>query len=517
MSGYSNAAHALNIAAASCVYVLLKYISSCVNVSMSLSSKLYLHYAFAQHQRCTTHAHDLYGITNYLQAVKPWLGAIVEPSPAPAKGSAAAAAAAERLATAAAAVAALQAQLQDSSSASISASFKNALQEASAAADVVQRGTQSDAPSANDLELEWVHGYRAQDCRNNAVYSASGAVVYHAAAVGIALVRDGKSSSGSAKQQFNTVHTDDVLSLALHPEGRLVATGQMAKHCIMHPSAAKSSGWKHCCAYTICCSVCAGPLNTLYNHTVSGTLANTMCTRNCICLNLQGKVPTIQVWDAATMATRTTISGVHTRGVSLLAFSEDAGGTVLVSVGLDDANSVAVYDWRSSSSSTTTSTNSSSTYSSSGKGKTKGAVQTHIPLASSEGERGKTLDIRFKPGRATEFVTVGVKSVKFWTMQGRNLSAKKGSAGSNCKDFSDQTFTCVQFIGGQAVVGAANGKLYLFEGTAAVRSISAHCSSADVSKSGVSPTVGAAVGGAVYAMHCVRSGGSGKGGDRLIT
>jgi hypothetical protein len=119
------------------------------------------------------------------------------------------------------------------------------------------------------------------------------------------------------------------------------------------------------------------------------------------------------------MATRTTISGFHTRGVSLLAFSEDAGGTVLVSVGLDDANSVAVYDWRSSSSSTnSTTTSTSSTNSSSGKGKTKGVVQTHIPLASSEGERGKTLDIRFKPGSATEFVTVGVKSVKFWTMQG---------------------------------------------------------------------------------------------------
>jgi hypothetical protein len=101
---------------------------------------------------------------------------------------------------------------------------------------------------------------------------------------------------------------------------------------------------------------------------------------------------------------------------------------------------------------------------------------------------------------------------------GRNLSAKKGSAGTSCKDFSDQTFTCVQFIGGQAVVGAANGKLYLFEGTTAVRSISAHCCSADVSKNGVSPTVGAAVGGgAVYAMHCVRSGGSGKGSERLIT
>jgi WD40 repeat protein len=139
-------------------------------------------------------------------------------------------------------------------------------------------------------------------------------------------------------------------------------------------------------------------------------------------LEQQGKVPTIQVWDAATMATRTTISGFHTRGVSLLAFSEDAGGTVLASVGLDDANSVAVYDWRSSSSSSSATSNTSSSSSSSGtKGKIKGAVQTHIPLASSEGERGKTLDIRFKPGSATEFVTVGAKSVKFWTMQGTTM------------------------------------------------------------------------------------------------
>jgi HELP motif len=158
--------------------------------------------------------------------VKPWLGAIVEPSPAPPKNSAAAAAAAERLATAAAAVATLSTQLHTSSSSSISIDLKTALLEASAAADVVQRGANSDAPCANDLELEWVHGYRAQDCRNNAVYSAGGAVVYHAAAVGIALTR-GSGSSGAAKQQFNTVHTDDVLSLALHPEGRLVATGQM--------------------------------------------------------------------------------------------------------------------------------------------------------------------------------------------------------------------------------------------------------------------------------------------------
>lgn len=37
------------------------------------------------------------------------------------------------------------------------------------------------------LELEYVHGYRAKDCRDNIKYLANGNIVYHAAAVGIIL------------------------------------------------------------------------------------------------------------------------------------------------------------------------------------------------------------------------------------------------------------------------------------------------------------------------------------------
>lgn len=88
----------------------------------------------------------------------------------------------------------------------------------------VLRGETGLAPDDDGLTLEWVHGYRADDCRNNLVrqnhfyhnlptyipiyllsiyirtyihtpqiYSASGQIVYHAAALGIVLtVKEGK-------------------------------------------------------------------------------------------------------------------------------------------------------------------------------------------------------------------------------------------------------------------------------------------------------------------------------------
>ena len=60
------------------------------------------------------------------------------------------------------------------------------------------------APAAN-LELEWVHGYRAFDCRNNLRYTANGEIVYNTAALGV--VYDPKSH----RQFFYHGHTDDVI------------------------------------------------------------------------------------------------------------------------------------------------------------------------------------------------------------------------------------------------------------------------------------------------------------------
>jgi hypothetical protein len=115
-------------------------------------------------------------------AVKPWLGAIVPPVGGPAAAAAAAAA----------------------------------------------------GPPDVQLELEWVHGYRSADSRNNVRYlppvagSGGGAggrarALYHVAAV--AIVHDLGPAAGAdpppggcvGSQRFQLDHTDDILSLAVGP------------------------------------------------------------------------------------------------------------------------------------------------------------------------------------------------------------------------------------------------------------------------------------------------------------
>ena len=132
-----------------------------------------------------------------------------------------------------------------------------------------------------DLELSWVHGYRAQDCRNSLRYSSAGTIVYNCAALGVVY---NKSKDCQAFQQGT--HTDDVISLAMHPDGQLCATGQV------------------------------------------------------------GDMPMIVVWDVATQRNKAVLRGFHRLGVSHIKF--DSTGKLLLSVGLDAQSSLAVYNWEQS-------------------------------------------------------------------------------------------------------------------------------------------------------------------------
>lgn len=80
--------------------------------------------------------------------------------------------------------------------------------------------TDGDAPDAS-LKLEYVYGYRCHDVRNNLRYTDSDHFVYHTAALGIAM------DPSKNTQRFHFGHKDDIMSFALHPNGNIVATGEI--------------------------------------------------------------------------------------------------------------------------------------------------------------------------------------------------------------------------------------------------------------------------------------------------
>lgn len=146
-------------------------------------------------------------------AVKAWLGAIVTPSawanPDPARAAPYHAALGE--------LSAEHSKLSSSSGdgvvtvstyAQIESKAQNVFNKLSEAGII-----NSSAPDSDELDLEWVHGYRGFDCRNNVRYVLGGTkryVVYHAAALGIVLDPEQRT------QRFFKGHTDDIMSMAVY-------------------------------------------------------------------------------------------------------------------------------------------------------------------------------------------------------------------------------------------------------------------------------------------------------------
>ena len=68
------------------------------------------------------------------------------------------------------------------------------------------------------------YGYRGRDCRNNILLLGNGEIVYFTAAVCVVYNPDTNT------QRHYIEHTDDVKSIALHPDNVTVASGQVAGH-----------------------------------------------------------------------------------------------------------------------------------------------------------------------------------------------------------------------------------------------------------------------------------------------
>lgn len=93
-----------------------------------------------------------------------------------------------------------------------------------------------DGPPDASLALEWVHGYRGFDCRNNLFLVDEDVFLFHAA--GLVVAQSLPSSSKSPSQSFLNLHTDDVTCVSVWRggAGARVASGEIGKTPVIHVS-----------------------------------------------------------------------------------------------------------------------------------------------------------------------------------------------------------------------------------------------------------------------------------------
>ena len=81
------------------------------------------------------------------------------------------------------------------------------------------QATHDDSAPDSSLVLEWVHGYRCRDARSNVMALDNGCVAWPSAGVGIVYNPEAHT------QMHHIDHTDDVISMAMHPNGVIIASG----------------------------------------------------------------------------------------------------------------------------------------------------------------------------------------------------------------------------------------------------------------------------------------------------
>ncbi|EGR30797.1 hypothetical protein IMG5_123400 [Ichthyophthirius multifiliis] len=179
----------------------------------------------------------------------------------------------------------------------------------------------------------------------------------------------------NCRDMFFIKHIEDIVSFDLHPQRTIAATGQMA---------AKG----------------------------------------------KAKCIDIFVWDVETNEIKANFNDFHRRAVVLLKFSPN--GQLLLSVGQDDDNSLAIYDW-----------------------------QAKRLVTTSQVDKAKVTSAAWK--NETEFVTTGFKHVKFWTLSGRNAKSVIGKVTSSQKFVSQYSSIYAENI---CFTGGADGNVYQWSGSA---------------------------------------------------
>ena len=228
-------------------------------------------------------------------------------------------------------------------------------------------------PDAN-VTIKYVHGYRAYDTRNNLKWTKSGSILYHTAGLGVVL------NPTSNRQSFFIQHEKDIMSLAIHSNGAIAATGELTTE-----------------------------------------------------FDLAG----IYVWNIETKDILASLKKFHINAVRHLRFSPN--GSKLLSIGEDKDHSFALYDWMSDK-----------------------------IIASAKIDRGEVTACEFK--NETEFVTCGVKHIKFWTVTGYNVTYYRGSI----EDFEPLVSCTYAFPKKICVTGSIKGHLNVWTDRTSTQVISAH-------------------------------------------
>uniref|UniRef100_A0A3Q1EQL2 EMAP like 6 n=1 Tax=Acanthochromis polyacanthus TaxID=80966 RepID=A0A3Q1EQL2_9TELE len=140
--------------------------------------------------------------------------------------------------------------------------------------------------------------------------------------------------------------------------------------------------------------------------------------------------PSIHVWDAMTKQTLSILRCSHAKGVGYVNFS--ATGKLLLSVGVEPEHTITVWRWQ------------------------------ETKVTSKGGHAERIFVVEFRPDSDTQFVSVGIKHIKFWTLVGGSLLYKKGVIGS-VEDGRMQTMLSVAFgANNLTFTGAINGDVYVW-------------------------------------------------------
>ncbi|KAB1267117.1 Echinoderm microtubule-associated protein-like 6 [Camelus dromedarius] len=165
--------------------------------------------------------------------------------------------------------------------------------------------------------------------------------------------------------------------------------------------------------------------------------------RNVVATSQIGTTPSIHVWDAMTKHTLSMLRCFHSKGVNYVNFS--ATGKLLVSVGVDPEHTITVWRWQE------------------GPTSLDSLSRTGAKVASRGGHLERIFVVEFRPDSDTQFVSVGVKHMKFWTLAGSALLYKKGVIGS-MEAAKMQTMLAVAFgANNLTFTGAINGDVYVWK------------------------------------------------------